>query len=128
MPWQCAVPVAVAMTQHWFRVRLHLGGLKMAVEIHKYAMYKNQVHSHKCSLLGNTNINWGEMAYFLCIIMCVNSYACSVAQIQVIIFDSHYSVFGQSDRSEILLIPYLFHNCTCIHVLYSVRHTTVCDI
>ena len=33
------------------------------------------------------------------------SYAFSVAQIQVIIFDSHYSVLGQSDRSEILLIP-----------------------
>ena len=29
----------------------------------------------------------------------------SVVQIQVIIFDSHYSVVGKSDRSEILLIP-----------------------
>ena len=35
----------------------------------------------------------------------VNSYACSVAQIQVIIFDSHYSLVGQSDCSEIFLIP-----------------------
>ena len=54
--------------------------------------------------------------------------ACLVARIQVIIFDFHYSLVGQSDRNEILLIPYLFHNCTCIHVFYSVRHTTVCDI
>ena len=58
----------------------------------------------------------------------VNSYACSVARIQVIIFDFHYSLVGQSDRNGILLIPYLFHNCKCIHVFYSVRHTTVCDI
>ena len=49
-------------------------------------------------------------------------------RIQVIIFDYHYSLVGQSDRNEILLIPYLFHNCTCTHVFYSVRHTTVCDI
>ena len=28
-----------------------------------------------------------------------------VVQIQVIIFHSHYSVVGQSDRSEILLMP-----------------------
>ena len=32
-------------------------------------MYKNQMYSHKCSLVGDTNINWGEMAYFHCIIM-----------------------------------------------------------
>ena len=75
-PWQCAVPsprpgraVAVTTTQHWFRVRLRLGSLKLAIEIHKYAMYKNYMYSHKCSLLGNTNINWGEMACFHCIIM-----------------------------------------------------------
>ena len=37
-------------------------------------------------------------------ILRVNSYMCSVAQIQVIIFDSHYSIVGQSDCSEILLI------------------------
>ena len=58
----------------------------------------------------------------------LSTHACSVAQIQVIIFDCHYSLVGQSDRNKILLIPYLFHNCTCIHVFYSVRHTTVCDI
>ena len=51
-----------------------------------------------------------------------------VVQIQVIIFNSDYSIVGQPDRSEILLIPKLFHNCTCIHVFYSVRHTTLCDI
>ena len=36
---------------------------------------------------------------------CVNSYTFSVVQIQVIIFDYHYSVVGQSDRSKISLIP-----------------------
>ena len=35
----------------------------------------------------------------------VNSYTFSVVQIQVIIFYYHYSVVGQSDRSEISLIP-----------------------
>ena len=34
-----------------------------------------------------------------------NSYKFSVVQILVIIFDCHYCVVGQSDRSEILLIP-----------------------
>ena len=32
-------------------------------------------------------------------------YKFSVVQIQVIIFDSHYCVVGQSDHNEILLIP-----------------------
>ena len=49
----------------------------------------------------------------------------SVAQIQVISFDSHYSVVGQPDCSEQLSIPHLFHNCVCKRVCYSVRHTTV---
>ena len=35
----------------------------------------------------------------------VSTHTFSVVQIQVIIFDSCYSVVGQSDRSEILLIP-----------------------
>ena len=35
----------------------------------------------------------------------VSSHKFSVVQIQVIIFDSHYCVVGQSDRSEILLNP-----------------------
>ena len=35
----------------------------------------------------------------------VSTHKFSVVQIQVIIFDSHYSVVGQSDCSEILLIP-----------------------
>ena len=45
-------------------MRLCFGGLKIAIEIHKYATFKNQMYSHKCSLVGNTNINWGEMAYY----------------------------------------------------------------
>ena len=67
--WQCAVSVAVATTRHRFRVQLRLGSLKIATEIHKYAMYKikNQIYSHKCNLVGNININWGEMACFYCI-------------------------------------------------------------
>ena len=67
----CAVAVycSVATTRYWFRVRLRLGGLKIAIEIHKYATYKNYMYSHKCSLVGNTNINWGEMACFHCITM-----------------------------------------------------------
>ena len=56
------VLLAVATTRHWFRVRLRLGGLKIAIEIHKYVMYKNHMYSHECSLVGNTNINWGEIA------------------------------------------------------------------
>ena len=35
----------------------------------------------------------------------VSTHVCSVAQIQVIIFDSHYSIVVQSDRSIVLLIP-----------------------
>ena len=35
----------------------------------------------------------------------LHSVSFSVVQIQVIIFDSYYSVVGQSDCSEILLIP-----------------------
>ena len=35
----------------------------------------------------------------------VSTHTFSVVQIQVIIFNYHYSVVGQSDRSEILLIP-----------------------
>ena len=50
-------------------MQLRLGSLKIAIEIHKYATYKNQMYSHKCSLVGSTNINWGEMVYFHCIIM-----------------------------------------------------------
>ena len=50
---------------------------------------------------------------------CVSTHKFSVVQIQVIIFDSHYCVVGQSDCSEILLILYLFHNCTCIHVIFQ---------
>ena len=65
---QCCGNV-LATTRHWFRVRLCVGGLKIAIEIHKYAMYKNQMDSHKCNLVGNTNINWGDMACFHCIIM-----------------------------------------------------------
>ena len=34
----------------------------------------------------------------------VSTHTFSVVQIQVIIFDSHYSVVSRSDRSEILLI------------------------
>ena len=40
----CAV--AVYCSRDWFRVRLRLGGLKIAIEIHKYAMYKNYMYSH----------------------------------------------------------------------------------
>ena len=43
--------------------------LRRFEKIHRYAMYKNQIYSHKCSLVGNTNINWGEMACFHCITM-----------------------------------------------------------
>ena len=171
-PWQW--PRCGTATGVWLR----LGGLKIAIEIHKYAMYKNQMYSHKCSLVGNTNINWGEMAYFHCIIMpnaqlklgaqkyefvirtwnsesmlsgtgdvrhefmcsewlkdeveqllklsfsmfnqllhSLSTHVCSVARIQVIIFDSHYNLVGQSDHNEILLIPYLFHNCTCMYFI-----------
>ena len=53
----------------------------------------------------------------------VSTHASSVAQIQVIIFDSHYSLVDQSDRSEVLLIPYLFHNCTCI--LFSLTYNSM---
>ena len=35
----------------------------------------------------------------------VSTHTFSVVQIQVIIFDCHYSVVSQSDCSEILLIP-----------------------
>ena len=35
----------------------------------------------------------------------VSTHTFSVVQIQVIIFDYHYSVVGQSDLSEISLIP-----------------------
>ena len=53
------------------QLRLALGGLKIAIEIHKYATYKITciVITHKCSLVGNTNINWGEMACFHCTTM-----------------------------------------------------------
>ena len=44
-------------------------------------------------------------------------------QIQVIIFDCRYSVVSQSDSSEILLILYLFHNCTCIQYV-TFKHNT----
>ena len=63
--WQCQWPRCGTATGE----RLCSGGLKIAIEIHKYATYKNQMYSHKCSLVGNTNINWGEMAYFHGIIM-----------------------------------------------------------
>ena len=43
---------------------------------------------------------------------------CSVAQIKIIIFDSHYGVVGQSERSELLSILNIFYNCTCIHAFY----------
>ena len=46
----CAMAVycsrAVATTRYWFRVRLRLGGFKIAIEIHKYATYKNYMYSH----------------------------------------------------------------------------------
>ena len=35
----------------------------------------------------------------------VSTHKFLVVQIQVIIFDSHYCVVGQSDRSEIFFIP-----------------------
>ena len=42
--WYCAW--AMARYWFWFRVRLRLGGLKIAIEIHKYATYKNDMYSH----------------------------------------------------------------------------------
>ena len=69
---QCVVPgspvVLLAVTKR-FCVRFRLGGLKIAIEIHKYVMHKNHMYSHKCSFVGNTNINWGEMACPHCNVM-----------------------------------------------------------
>ena len=149
----------MATTRYWFRVRLRLGGLKLQLRFTNTPLIRIIciVITHKCRLLGNTNINWDEMACIHCIIMpnaqlklgaqkyefvirtsnsesmlsgtgdvhcefmCserlkdeveqflklsffnVYSYKFSVVQIQVIIY--HYSVVGQSDHSEISLIP-----------------------